>query len=128
MSDISNRILFLIEKNDISYGELSKITNIPKSALQRYATGETEKIPLDRLEKIADALNVSASYLMGWEENESPEIPEDQEMADLLNEFRDNPELRALFSLTKKADPKELRKYIDVIKTIKGYDNGEGNY
>ena len=28
-------------------------------------------------------------------------------MAELLNEFRDNPELRTLFSLTKKADPKK---------------------
>ena len=27
-----------------------KKTNIPKSALQRYATGETEKIPITRIE------------------------------------------------------------------------------
>lgn len=50
MSEISKRLLQLIEDNDISYGELSKKTNIPKSALQRYATGETEKIPITRIE------------------------------------------------------------------------------
>ena len=54
----------------ISYGELSKITGITKSALQRYATGETGKIPLNRLESIADALHVSAAYLMGWDVEE----------------------------------------------------------
>ena len=52
MSEISKRLLQLIEDNDISYGELSKKTNIPKSALQRYATGETEKIPITRIEEM----------------------------------------------------------------------------
>jgi len=66
MSEISSRILSLIQQKKISYGELSIITQIPKSALQRYATGETEKIPLDRLEKIALALNTTPAYLMGW--------------------------------------------------------------
>ena len=45
------------------------MTGIPKSALQRYATGETEKIPINRLQIIAKALNVSAEYLMGWDES-----------------------------------------------------------
>lgn len=71
MSEISKRLLQLIEDNDISYGELSKKTNIPKSALQRYATGETEKIPITRIEIIAKALNTTAQFIMGWDENES---------------------------------------------------------
>ncbi len=58
-------------KITISYGELSKKTNIPKSALQRYATGETEKIPITRIEVIAKALNTTAQFIMGWDENES---------------------------------------------------------
>lgn len=70
MSDISERILNLIAKNEISYGELSKLTNISKSALQRYAIGETEKIPMDRMESIARALHATPAYLMGWEEIE----------------------------------------------------------
>lgn len=67
MSAISERILTLLNEKRISYGELSAITNIPKSALQRYATGETEKIPIDRLESIAYALGTTPRYLMGWE-------------------------------------------------------------
>lgn len=69
MSIQSERILKIIKEKNVSYGELSKLTAIPKSALQRYATGETPKIPLDRLEIIAKALNVSPAYLMGWEES-----------------------------------------------------------
>lgn len=69
MSELSNRILKLILDKDISYGELSQVTGIPKSALQRYATGETEKVPIDRLELIAKALGTSSAYLMGWGES-----------------------------------------------------------
>ena len=68
---ICNRIASLIEKNNISYGELSKRTDIPKSALHRYATGETLKIPLDRIEKIANVFGVSAAWIMGWKEEQT---------------------------------------------------------
>ncbi len=72
MSEISNRILVLIQEKDISYGELATLTNIPKSALQRYATGETEKIPIDRLQRIAGALGTTTAWLMGWESEPAP--------------------------------------------------------
>lgn len=76
MSDRSYKIMRLIEDNKISYGSLSKATGISKSALQRYATGKTEKIPIDRLELIAKALNSTPAYLMGWEEipGENPDL------------------------------------------------------
>lgn len=75
MNAISERILNLLAEKDISYGELSIQTNIPKSALQRYATGQTEKIPIDRLDRIAKALNTTPAYLMGWEESKEKSIP-----------------------------------------------------
>lgn len=68
MNKRSERILCSIENSNLSYGELSNITGIPKSALQRYATGETEKVPIDRIEAIARATHVTAAYLMGWED------------------------------------------------------------
>lgn len=66
MNMISKKILEIILEKGISYGELSERTGIPKSALQRYATGQTEKIPIDRLQKIASALDTTPEYLMGW--------------------------------------------------------------
>lgn len=76
MSDISERILSEIRSANISYGELASITGIPKAALQRYATGATEKIPINRLEQIAAALHTTAAYLMGWEEDEASQADE----------------------------------------------------
>lgn len=71
MSVTSERIKSAIQKADLSYGELSKLTGIPKAALQRYATGETTKVPIDRVEEIALHTGVTAEYLLGWDEDNS---------------------------------------------------------
>lgn len=67
MSEMSQRILEIILSKEISYGELADRTGIPKSALQRYATGATEKIPIDRLIRIANALGVDPYSLMDFD-------------------------------------------------------------
>ena len=66
-NEMSKRIQAALQDANISYGELSTRTGIPKSALQRYATGETEKIPTDRLIKIALALGVSPLTLADFD-------------------------------------------------------------
>ncbi|MBP3509188.1 helix-turn-helix domain-containing protein [Oscillibacter sp.] len=66
--DIPSRIMALIRDQHVSFRELSEKTGIPKSAIQRYATGETGKIPLDRIELLAKAFGVTSAYLMGWED------------------------------------------------------------
>lgn len=74
MSTIASRIMDVMKNKNITYIELSKATGISKSALQRYATGETAKIPLDRLESIANALKITPAYLMGWEEEGTTDL------------------------------------------------------
>ena len=94
MSIRSERIKALVERSGLSYQEIEKLTGIKKSSLQRYASGVTTKIPLDVIEKLAKAFNVSQEYLMGWEEKkDSPsklELTEGEQM--LLNLFRQIPE------------------------------------
>lgn len=68
VNELAARLYGEISAKELSYGELSKMTGIPKSAIQRYATGETKKIPMDRLELLAQALDVSPRYLMGWDD------------------------------------------------------------
>lgn len=74
LSEISDRLLSCVLSSNLSYAELAQRTGIPKSALQRYCTGVTEKIPLDRLKKIADALETSVTFLLGWGENKENEV------------------------------------------------------
>ena len=101
MSARSERIRSLIEKSEKSYQELERLTGIKKSSLQRYASGVTTKIPLDVIEKLANAFNVSQEYLMGWEEKKKspsePELTEGEKM--MLELFRRIPEDRQAAAL-----------------------------
>lgn len=74
----AKRLSIAIEKSGLSYPELEKLTGIPKSSLQRYATGATKKIPIDYMEKMADALNIDAKYLTFGENEEKPAPTEDE--------------------------------------------------
>lgn len=73
MSIRSERIKLLVEQSNLSYQELEKKTGIKKSSLQRYASGVTTKIPLNVIERLSVAFDVSQEYLMGWSDNENPE-------------------------------------------------------
>lgn len=71
VKEIINRIKNRRIELDLSYQDLSDLTGISKSTLQRYETGFIKKVPITQIEIIAKALNVSPGYLMGWEDNKS---------------------------------------------------------
>ena len=68
---IIKRLKQVIDESGLTYSQLESKTGISKSALQRYATGATKKIPVDTIVAIAQVLNVSASWIMGWSEEDS---------------------------------------------------------
>ena len=116
MSEISDKILRLIQERGYSYGALAELTGIPKSALQRYATGETGKIPLERVETLARALGVSPAYLMGLEEQTAAE---EEEMQELLFQLREREDMRMLFKLAKDASPKDVKRAVAIIEALR---------
>ena len=63
---VSERIRTQMELRGLSYGELASATGLAKSAIHRYATGQTDKIPTSALAKLAKALGVTPAYLTGW--------------------------------------------------------------
>ena len=71
VSLIVSRLRKAIEVSGYSYYELEKLTGIPKSTIQRYATGNFKRLPFNNIEKIAEACHVSARTILGWE---SPEM------------------------------------------------------
>ena len=65
---VSERIRTQMNKQGLSYGELAAASGLAKSAVHRYATGQTDKIPTEALSRLAHALGVTPGYLTGWEE------------------------------------------------------------
>ena len=89
MSVQSDRIKSEMQRNSLTLLEIEQRTGIKKSSMQRYVSGETGKIPMSAIEKLARLFGVSGTYLMGWDEEENhPSEPQltgvDKELWDLL--------------------------------------------
>ena len=52
----------------ISADDLGKRLGKDRSTIYRYEKGDIENLPLDILEPIAEALDTTPQYLMGWEQ------------------------------------------------------------
>lgn len=65
--NIGQRIKQRRKELKISADELGKVICKDRSTIFRYEKGDIEKLPLDILEPIAQALNTTPQYLMGWE-------------------------------------------------------------
>ena len=64
--EIIQRIKKRRELLNLSYQELANRTGMSKSTLQRYETGEIANIPLSKIEVLANGLETTPQYIMGW--------------------------------------------------------------
>lgn len=84
MKNIQTNLLSAFESSGLTYDELAKRTNLPKSALYRYINGDTEKIPIDRFQAICHELKIDAGSLLGWKD-----LPTKDPVADVLQVRKD---------------------------------------
>lgn len=91
---IGQRIKIARERKDLTLDEVAKRCNTTKQTIFKYENEIVTNIPYDKIVLLSNALNVSPSYLFGWEEKESspsePTLTEGEQM--LLNLFRQIPE------------------------------------
>lgn len=75
--------------------------------------------------KLANYLNVSVDYLSGKSNNKTePIASEDDELAAYLEELKNRPEMRMLFSLAKGATKEDVEKAVAIIEALRKSNNG----
>ena len=78
--------------------------------------------------KAADYFGVSVDYLLNGEIKKSPdEMSEDEEINEILEDLKNNPGKRLLFSKAKKATKEDIEKIIAMVDIFTGGNDG-GNY
>ena len=93
MVSIGKRIKALREQRDMTLDEVAKRCNTTKQTIYKYENEIVTNIPYDKIELLAKALDVSPSFLFGWEEKKSPDklqLTEGEQM--ILDLFRRVPE------------------------------------
>ena len=80
---IGKRIKSLRKQRDITIEELAAKLGKNRTTVYRYENGDIENLPLDILNPLAEALDTTPAYLMGWGEKEmlSTKISDGEEEA-----------------------------------------------
>lgn len=101
-----------------------KETGLTTSTISNWKAGRyTPKA--DKLQKIADFFGVSVEYLMtGEEKGEHPGYYLNEETAQAAQEIFENKELRALFDVTRDADPEDLKALHNMALALKRKERG----
>lgn len=68
---IGSRIKSKRLEKSLTQEELAKKVNTSKQTIQRYEAGIISNIPSNKIELLAEALNVTPAYLLGWDEEGS---------------------------------------------------------
>lgn len=109
---VGSRIKQAREKLKITQEELGERCGTTKQSIFKYENGVVTNIPFDRLERIAEVLEVSPAYLMGWDED-APAAPKPPEPD---SPQIDNPDIRMIARAGKKMSPEQaadLRKFAE---------------
>ena len=101
MDDLYSKIETLCKKHNTNVTIMCKEAGVSRSPLTDLKMGRSKSLSSETLSKIASYFGVSVDYLLGNEQKEKPAATNDSELAEILEDIRRNPDLRAMFSLQK---------------------------
>ena len=82
--------------------ELANKVGISRQTIQRYESGVISNIPSDKIEKLAEALECSPAFLMGWDQkdqlNEKDKKSIDKDLNNIMQEFREGTDGAACYN------------------------------
>lgn len=130
MDELYKRIEDLCDEKGINITKMCQESGVPRATLSDYKSGRRKSIGVKSLSKIAEYFGVSVGYLLGEEQKEkSPNITVrtesgsimalDQDTLEYIDSLRARPEMRMLFSVSKKATKEDIIKAVKIIEALR---------
>ena len=69
MTELTKRIKQRRKSQNKTLLEVAEFVGVKEATIQRYESGDIKTIPYKNIELIAQCLNCSPAYLMGWEDD-----------------------------------------------------------
>lgn len=110
------RLNSILQKRNLSQADLSKMTGIRSSSISDWLNGKYEP-KQDKISIIAEALNVSPVWLIGYDDtasNQSEGYYVDPETAEFAEYLRTRPEARLLFSASRGISKEDMEKAVEL--------------
>lgn len=102
--------------------DVAKATGITKSTFSDWKNGRSTP-KNDKLRKIANYFGVSLEYLMSGKET-CQHYYGDAETESIVRSVLSDPDMRSLFDIYRKMDPKKLRVHLEFLKRIQESEYG----
>lgn len=130
--------LHLCEENNVKPTRVANEIGSSSASVVKWKKGAIPQGPT--LQKIAEYFNVTVDYLLTGEEPATPNFEaekekasaqldaEEEELNEYLNELKNNPGMRVLFSKTKNAKKEDIEKVIKMLDIMRGDDDDGGYY
>ena len=123
------RFLELCKQKGISPSRVAIENNLNKSTVtvwKKQAENGKEISPQgETLNALSEYFGVSVDYLLGKTDIQSPQpTSEDDELLLLLDELRNRPDMKMLFSVSKKCTTEEVMQAVKIIEALRK-DNNE---
>lgn len=119
MSELYDRINQISKAHGLNITSLCKKAGVARSLMSELNMGRTKTITLETAAKFADALGISVDDLLGVEQKEKP-ATEDDELNRYLDELRNRPEMRMLFSVSEGCTKEEVEQAVRIIEALRG--------
>lgn len=85
----------------LTLAQVAERVGTSEATVQRWENGSIKTLRHESIVKLADVLDVSPSYLMGWQEPT-------ESIDDLRDALKDNPKLRMLLSASSKLSESDI--------------------
>ena len=109
----------LCEQKGVSPTAVIRCAGASTGNLDRWRNGVTPKVPM--LRRLSEALGVSVSELTGEEipERDAAKHTGNSELVEYLDQLRERPEMRMLFSVAKNAKKSEIEAIVRFIESLR---------
>jgi transcriptional regulator with XRE-family HTH domain len=94
--EMGEKIKMLRERNSMTLEELGNKVGVGKSTVRKWENGMIANMRRDKIAKLANALNCSPGYLMGWEQEKINAIAEIQKDANTYDDVQEE-SLKSLY-------------------------------
>lgn len=123
MAKFASRLKQLRTTRGLTQKELGEVLNVSQNAIYNWETGHREP-NIDIIEQIATFFGVSASYLMGWNENKSQQTSYylNDDAKDLAQFLYENPDYKVLFDASRKINKNDIEFVKEMLDRFKQHE------
>lgn len=110
---------------DMSQEELGRRVGVQRAAINKYEKGTVTNIPINTIEKIANVFDVSPTYIVGWNGDESNPLSAEVKILQGVKKFygAECVNLLEIYTNLNCSGRRRVRQYLDDMHMI--YEDGE---